>query len=49
MVSANLREVRVFEPQRELHEEVGDLCGRLVGEIGRQTRERLGVGVGDGR
>ena len=30
MMSADLRGVRALKPQREFHEELGDLCGGLV-------------------
>ena len=40
VVTVQLREVVAFKGGGELLEELVELCGRLVGEIGRQTHER---------
>ena len=45
MMSVDLGEVCVFEPQREIHEEFSNLCGRLVGQISGHTHNRPVSGV----
>ena len=48
MVSPDLREMRALEAQHEFHEQVGDVCDGLIGEIAWRPQGWPVVGVEHG-